>query len=190
MARLSKPSTSNYRRGFKAWAEKKAVEYRITLSLRPTDPLPAVKLAEHLNVQIFIPAQIPGLSKEHLTHLERGEDWSALTYKIDSNCFIIHNNSHHSVRQESNIMHELAHIICEHKMGQLEHQALGIPLREYDANQEAEAEWLGGCLQLPRVALYYKKAKNGLSIAEIAQLFNASEPMVKYRLGVTGLLKK
>ena len=51
-------------------------------------------------------------------------------------------------------MHEMAHLICKHKPAELVPVG-GFPfsLREYDAVQEEEANWLGACLQLPRPAL-------------------------------------
>lgn len=52
---------------------------------------------------------------------------------------------------------------------------------------EKEAEWLGGCLQLPRIALHYHYKVYGNSLKEIAEKFNASQDMVKFRLGVSGL---
>ena len=51
-------------------------------------------------------------------------------------------------RIQSDIMHELAHVLLGHKMEEI-NPSLGFPLRKYDQSQEDEAEWLGGCLQLP-----------------------------------------
>ena len=49
---------SKFKRGFKTFAEKKSVELREKLGIKPSYPLPAEKLAEHLNVPILFPHQI------------------------------------------------------------------------------------------------------------------------------------
>lgn len=186
-----KKTKVKFRRGFKTWAEKKSVEFRNSLNLKPWAPLSALELAIHLNVKVITQDKIVGLTTEHLFILNKGESWSAIKMKVGSSFLIIHNNNHHLNRQESNIMHELAHIICEHKTNQtpISH-SFNLMLRDYNEEQENEAEYLGATLQLPRIALFYAKKDYGLDIKKIAEKFNASEVMVKYRLGVTGLLRK
>ena len=105
--------------------------------------------------------------------------------------YIIHNPTHSLARQESNIMHEVSHAICKHQLKELEYAIKGmvIPLREYDHVQEAEAEHLGACLQLPRTALVHHYCILKRSNEQIAQIFNASKKMVSFRLSVTGVSK-
>jgi Zn-dependent peptidase ImmA (M78 family) len=87
-------------------------------------------------------------------------------------------------------MHELAHIICEHKVSDeiLNTGLIGF-LRNHDVQQENEAEWLGSCLQLPRPALVWA-LKEKMNNGEIAEYFNASEEMVRYRINITGVNKQ
>lgn len=177
-----------FRRGFKADAERIAAECRRELSLKDFQPLSAFALAGHLKLKVIAPFDIPGLGSESLSHLlnsKGASHWSAVTIGIDKPELIIYNSSHSSSRTESNIMHEAAHVLLEHPMAEID-TTLGIPLRKYDAVQEMEAEWLGACLQLPTPALKKYYVFGSSTVAEIAEIFNASQQMVRYRIGVSG----
>lgn len=102
---------------------------------------------------------------------------------------IIRNPSHPLGRQQSDVMHELSHVICKHKAARVvQHPHLPLAQREYDAAQEKEAAWLGSCLQLPRSALSWA-VKRKMSHAEVAEHFEATEDMVSYRRRITGVDK-
>lgn len=181
------------RRGFKSWAEKKAVELRNELSIEYYEKLPGLDLAQHLGIQLIEPNNIPGLSLEDKTLLlnHYHDSWSAITIKnyLDS-YLIIFNPTHSARRRESDLMHELAHIICEHKMEKIIiRKDFPFPLRDYNSDQEDEAKWLGGCLQVPRrasVQMIYK----GLDINELSDHFGASMDMINYRIRLTGVEKQ
>lgn len=182
------------KRGFKAQAERLAVEYRGKLGLGPAEPLCAFKLAEYMGIEIFKATDFLK-SDDEVTRLSgTGENdcgWSALTMKVASgNTIIIHNAFHTPARQQSNIMHELAHIICEHSLKGLTHNVpLPIGMREYDKLQEEEAICLGATLQINKPALMWAMNKN-MSDAQIATHFNASEQMVAYRKRLSGAEKQ
>jgi Zn-dependent peptidase ImmA (M78 family) len=113
--------------------------------------------------------------------------WSAVTIQLQDNTFIVHNAAHAPVRQESDIMHEVAHIVRRHEPSQLiTLDGLDVTLRTYDVAQEEEAAWLGAALQLPRAALLWA-IREGMSDTEISQHFNASVSQIRYRRGVTGV---
>jgi hypothetical protein len=188
-----KPS-AKLRYGFKAEAERTALHYRKELNLDEFAPLPAVALAKHMGVRIMTPYEIPGITDDLIELLLNGKGkdiWSAAIFVKNQARHIIHNPTHSSARQESNLMHELAHASCNHELAEMETALSGLvlPLRKYDHNQEAEAEYLGGCLQLPQKALfhYYHKLKKNND--EIALAFNASKQMVAFRLRITGVPK-
>ena len=86
-------------------------------------------------------------------------------------------------------MHELAHAHLQHPLSALQLQINGtlLPLRQYDEVQEAEAECLGACLQLPKDALMFHHLARKKSADEIAEQFNASVAMVNYRLRMSGV---
>ena len=118
-------------------------------------------------------------------------EWSALTMKTRlGNKIIIHNPYHSSGRQQSNIMHELAHIICEHTLPTYDY-GFKIPMgmRHYNELQEEEARCLGETIQLPRKALEWATKAN-MSVPAIANHFLASEEMVSYRLNISGVTRQ
>lgn len=87
-------------------------------------------------------------------------------------------------------MHELAHFIRGHKPVQVGSVPwFPLPLREYREEDEDEAEWLGGCLQLPRVALEWS-ASRSMSHQQIADHFGASLKMARYRWNMTGMARQ
>ncbi len=83
-------------------------------------------------------------------------------------------------------MHEIAHILCEHKPSVPLHlNGMSVLLRDHNPEHEAEAEWLGGCLQLPREGLIWA-LKQGMTNKDIADNYKASLPMTNYRIGKSG----
>jgi hypothetical protein len=184
---------NKFRYGFKKWADDTSIQFRIDLGLNQNDPLCAFVLSDHLGIPIFTPQLIPDLKTEYVDQLlgNGKEQWSAATVPIsDTENIILHNPTHSSARQQSNLMHELAHVICGHKVPEeiVKTGLIGF-LRNHNEQQENEAEWLGSCLQLPRPALIWALKKE-MSNFEIAEHFNASEEMVKYRINVTGVKKQ
>src|SRR5579864_3440850 len=101
------------KRGFKTWAEHEAIEQRRHLGLGANVPLPATQLATYFGITIVSPEHIPGMTREHLECLLQRDQssWSAITVNVNNITAIIHNTGHARTRQESNLMHEMAHII-------------------------------------------------------------------------------
>lgn len=177
-----------FKRGFKTDSEKKSIFFRRELEIQPYDPLPAKKLSEYLNIEILTPVQILDTASDSYKVLMNSKEWSALTIICKSgNRVVIHNSKNSKFRQESDLMHEIAHVICNHETIESNRiDGAEILLRTYDEQQEKEAEWLGGCLQLPREALLWHIKRNR-SVKDLAELFSASEKMVKFRLNSTGV---
>jgi Zn-dependent peptidase ImmA (M78 family) len=186
-------SQSILKRGFKTKAEKVATECREKLNIHPCAPICAFKLAKHLNVDIYNATDF--LKEEDEIKKLSGEDceeygWSALTMMTKmGNRIIIHNDFHTPARQQSNIMHEIAHILCDHKIKEQNH-GFNIPLgmRDFDKLQEEEAIHLGATLQLSRPCLLWAKKRN-MTSNQIASHFNASVEMVNFRMSTTGVNK-
>lgn len=98
------------------------------------------------------------------------------------------NPSHSKARQASNIMHELAHVIRGHKSAQV--YLIGeFALRDFDAKQEAEADWFAGCLLLPRTALISSAFRNE-TIDEAIERLGVSKSLFTYRTNKTGVKKQ
>lgn len=174
-------------KGFKQWCENEAVNWRHQLSLYAYDPLEATQLAAVLNVSLLPPTEIPDFDASLLMRLSGRNDsgWSAATLVLPGyRPLIIYNPYHYPSRHEANIMHELAHLILKHKPITL---STGFPILrlEYHQEDEEEAKYLGGCLQITQAGLDWAIGR-GLSREEMAHHFGASPKMVQYRLNMTG----
>ena len=181
-----------FERGFKTWAEASALTYRRTLGLQEVDALDPVLLAQHLKVHLWDLKGVPGIAEETVRHLatEGADEWSAVTVCLGHADVIVLNPTHSAARQTSDLMHELAHVIRKHKPAQVfSSQAAGLVVRTYDGTQEEEAEWLSGCLLLPRAALAYALSRKK-SKQEMCESFGVSKPLLQYRLNVTGLNRR
>ncbi len=177
------------KRGFKAGCERWAAQYRNELGIGPSEPLCPRVLARHLKVIIWTPEEIPNLPQETLEHLTATDNssWSAATLSHGNINLIILNSSHSPARQNSNLMHELAHLICGHKPSRLDIVNGGVMLlQSYDKTLEEEADLLAATLLLPRLALEEAK-RQGLNANAIATRFKVSQEMATWRINMTGI---
>ncbi|MEK6782188.1 MAG: ImmA/IrrE family metallo-endopeptidase [Bacteroidota bacterium] len=174
--------------GFKAKAERTAIDFRKKMNLKPHDPLSAFDLADHLEIPVFTPVE-SGLTKSEANNLMKdGSGWWGLTMKnSDGHYVIIYNTYQSSTRQQSTLMHELSHIICQHELPEpkiiLDHP---LPMRTYDPNLEEEANCLGGTLQITRTGLLWALKKE-MTVGQISDHFLASEAMVTFRINTTAV---
>ncbi len=176
MGSIANLSTENRRR-----LEEVATTQRSQLNYKAFEQLPASVLAQYFQVTIVTPETVPNAELEQVKRLCNSNNWSAgIIWK--NPLIIVHNSRHAPTRQESNLMHELAHVILKHKMVGYDSKTR-LPLRRQQ--DEDEAVYLGGCLQIPRRGLLWAVQKK-MTIAQIALHFNASEEMVKFRVNVTG----
>jgi Zn-dependent peptidase ImmA (M78 family) len=176
-------------RGFKSWAERTALSLRGELGLHPHSPLDAWKLGKYLEVEFCTPQEIQGIQQSVLDQLLKHDPsgWSAVGIYGPGKRLVIYNPTRSRGRQGSDVMHELAHLILDHKPATLVMSHDGkIAMRSFDRDQEDEANWLGWCLLLPRSALLYC-VRSGLDLKDICDQYGVSEPLVKFRIGVTGV---
>jgi Zn-dependent peptidase ImmA (M78 family) len=182
------PGKSEFRYGFKAEAERLAVQYRAELKISKFDPLDALDLAEHLEIPVYSVDEFEGeISDEQLNQLRDTNRFSAMWLpNSDGEKIIVHNNYHSAKRQQSNLMHELAHIILKHEISeQAARLCFEIGLHYYNKEQEMEAKFFGSCLQISKPGLLWAtKTKN---IEQISDYYNASVDMVQYRINSLGL---
>jgi len=169
-------------RGFKARADRLAVEIREKVGMSPIDPLDIDAICQTMDVCVIEMTSLPC-------------DVSELCGK-DNNCFsamlvyagmklaIVHNDTHHPHRQRSNICHELSHCFLGHKACQLLNDNGN---RTHDGDMEAEANYLAGALLMPREAAVHV-LKNGL-LASARPIYGISRQMLDYRMRVTGAHK-
>lgn len=177
------------RHGFKTKGERISESLRQELGLSVKVPLEARQLAHHMRVPILTPADIHGMLQEDLDQLfgSGSSTWHGITIVAPNVTFVIHNSSHSVVRQESDIMHELAHLICAHKPSSIIRlDGYDFPIRTCSPELEDEANWICGCLKLPRDGLI-KAVRSGMTHQEIADRYLASTDLVSYRIRITGV---
>ncbi len=181
------PSKSLLERGFKSKAEKIAEEYRAELGISKFDALDAFALAEHLNVSVFtVDDAFDDKSSPHYISMSDTTKFSAMWMpNEDGDKIIIHNANHSKYRQQSNVMHELAHIIRGHKVPEAHAKLCAqYNLHYFNTLHEQEAKHLGGCLQITTPGLLW--ALKRFTEDQISEYYCASIEMVKYRIGVSG----
>lgn len=172
--------------------EQLANDLRNELGLQAKTPLYARMLARHMGISVLTPNEIQGLAQDDLDQLfgEGASNWSALTLVIPQRTFIIHNSSHSFGRQESNIMHELSHLICNHQPSEvIQLDGFAFPIRTCNKDEEDEADWVCGCLKLPRDGLLWA-VRASMTHEAIANHFASSLELVRYRVRITGVDKQ
>lgn len=173
------------RRGFKSEAERLADSIRSTLGLRPGDPLDPDAVAGYLGAAIVAADQLVG--KERLEKLKSIQEdaFSAVTFRLpDGRVVVVYNPQHSQGRVRSDLAHELSHLILAHETRTIELVA-GRNLFTCNPEQEDEANWLAGCLLLPRPVVL-AAARAGLTARELANQQGVSEAMARYRLHASG----
>ena len=181
------------RRGFKAEAERLAERTRTDMGLRPHEPLDIRQLAKHLNVEVIPADQLVDRARlEELERLQPGA-FSAATFHLpDGRTVAVYNpyndpeHTNSDRRTNSDIGHELAHILLDHDVREIQ-QLAGHTFITCNPEQEQEATWLAGCLLLPR-SLLLREAYAGTSAEAIAAKYQVSEHMARFRLNTSGVL--
>jgi uncharacterized protein DUF955 len=178
-----------FRRGFKSWCEETALTVRAHQGLATTAPLSPFVLARELHVEVIEPAVLKDLPEDVRRRLlrEHSDSWSAVTIPNGRTQLIVYNPTHSIARQNSDLMHELAHIVLGHKptMMFVDPNA-DLAVRSHNQAQEEEANWLSGCLLLPRAVLLHIKAVQ-LSDSIACHEYGVSVKMLTYRMNVSGV---
>lgn len=146
-------------------------------------------LAKHLGVAVHTVEEVPGLSSDCVRILlqEDADSWSAVTLYANGKSVIILNSSHAQTRLASDLVHEIAHILIGHSPSRVDLTEDGsLMLSTYSRQQEDEANWLAGCLLLPREALVLIRRQR-LDLAVAARKYGTSMDMLRYRINVTGV---
>lgn len=180
---------SRFPRGFKTWCENVSLQYRKEMGLEPVGPIDTWALAKKLNVTVLKAQEVPGIARETLDVLIKDDpkSWSAATLCYSGAYMIVLNPMNSIGRTNSDLAHELAHILIGHDAARIDitpdHMLM---LQNYDRGQEAEADWLAGCLLLPRAALLHIR-KKGMEKADAVRVYGVSPEMFDYRMGITGV---
>jgi len=177
-----------FKRGFKTWCEQTAEATRRQRGMQPWEPLGARAIAESLKATIVTPRDLPDLPADVASRLLSKHEsiWSAITISTRPPV-IVYNSAHSEARQNSDLMHEVAHLLMEHVPGTvyIDPKSM-LALRHFDAEQEEQANWLSGCLLLPRAALLHIKRLDWSNDTACDQYLVSSQ-MLSYRMHTSGV---
>src|ERR1700722_14622156 len=177
------------RRGFKSSSEQTALKMRRKLGLAPHAPVDPRAVAQLLAVPIVSPTELGELPGDVCGRLvqDHSDSWSAITVTDGSRHLIVLNPSHASTRTNNSLAHEISHLLLarEPSMMFMAPQS-GLSLRTHNKAQEDEANWLAGCILLPREALLHIR-RRGLSDDQISGEYGVSSAMFRFRVNSTGV---
>jgi len=177
-----------FKRGFKTWCELTAEAARRQRGLQPWEPLTARCIAVELRATIVTPTDLPSLPKDVCQRLLSDHEgiWSAITIS-STPPVIVYNPAHSEGRQNSDLMHEIAHLLMDHVPGTVYIDPKSkLALRHCDVVQEDQANWLSGCLLLPRAALLNIK-QSRLPDAVTCERYMVRSKMLSYRMNTSGV---
>jgi Zn-dependent peptidase ImmA (M78 family) len=178
-----------FRRGFKTSSEETSQKIRRKLGLASTAPVDPSAVARLLGIPILVAHELEDLPGEVLQRLKgkHSDAWSALTVSDGKSHLIVLNDAHSETRTNSSLAHEIAHVILGHDPSMMfvmpQHD---IALRTHNKEQEDEANWLAGCILLPRDALLHMR-RLALPDDQICISYGVSAAMLRFRLNATGV---
>lgn len=176
------------RRGFKTEAERHSVRLRAEMGLTAVDSVDPREIAEHLGVRVVSAETI--VERSRLEELERLQafSFSAATFDINDRKIIVTNPIRTVGRLNSDIAHELSHIVLNHDLSEVREMD-GVPFRTCKPGEEEEATAFGGTLLLPR-PLLLSAVRRRASIEDIAEQFEVTVEMARFRYNTTGVAKQ
>ena len=175
------------RRGFKAEAERLATRLRMELGLPANARMDVRQLAQHLGVDVRSADELVPLSELKKLDELQPQCFSAATIHLPNGKVVAVTNPLNEpiARRDSDLAHELAHLILGHQPSQVDRIG-DLTFFDCDPEQEEEANWLAGCLLLPR-PLLLAAVKRGLTVEQIAEENSVSIQMARFRLNTSGV---
>lgn len=172
-------------RGFKAFAEKLAVEVRTEMGIPAHGRLCAFQLTQFLGIptlgfsKLTKGAMSAGVTEKQLAAFEN--EVHGVCIPLGTARAILYNDKSHPARQQSDVAHEASHILLRHPLADIVSGAVGQRSKEL----EEEAAHLGGVLLLPMPAALHV-LRQRMSIDAAAAEYGISAEMVNYRCNVSG----
>ena len=124
--------------------------------------------------------------RDHLL-VSQSRSWSGGVYPAplpDGRYICILNPNHVRRRNRITLMEEVVHVHLRHRPSGLRDIMPGLRLREYHKEHEREAYGVGAAVLLPW-AQFYPCLDAGMAVSEMADQFDVTEKLVKYRIGIT-----
>ncbi len=179
-----------FERGFKAYANRIALEVRKDLNLDPISPLCPWSLADDLYIPVVRLRSLSAGSSALAGHVDylanrQPQVFSAITVFRGTRRLIVHNDAHAPARQRSDLAHELAHALLLHPP----HPAFcSNGDRTYNRQLESEAGWLGPVLLVSDEAARWAAVRK-MTEAEAAHHFGVSLDLMRFRLRMSGAFR-
>jgi IrrE N-terminal-like domain len=145
------------------------------------------QLARHLGVTVRQADELVPVSELILlNHLQDGCFSAATIHLPNGSTVAITNPINVSPgRRDSDLAHEIAHILLGHIPSQADRLG-NVTFFNCDPDQEQEANWLAGCLLLSR-PLLLRAARANLTPEQVAERHNVSIDMARFRLNASGV---
>ena len=174
------------RRGFVKEANEYASEFREELNLDSKDPICPFRLCQHLEIPVIGLSKHPAIPHDVKTYFggQGQNDFSATTLVDGGFKEIIHNDYHHPNRQNSNVVHELAHILLGHEARP---PMLKDGCRNIDKVIEHEANELGWVILVPKTAAM-KALEEFDTLSDAAIFYSVSLQLMTYRVRKSGAM--
>lgn len=173
--------------------EHNGLDLRDELSVVPSVALP-VELAFGLlpNVTVLPHGAVPMASIR--TDCFRGNGsrtWSGMSVRLpDGSEIVLHNDSHPETRVPATLMEEYFHLRLGHPRSKVRLLGNGTTTaRSFDGTVEREAFASGAAARVPCSALR-DLIDGGSGVSDLAEAFNGSGPLIRYRANVTRLARK
>ncbi len=173
-------------RGFKAHAERLALDTRQEMGIGIHQRLDPKALAEHLSIKVMtlgaLATRADIAEALGVLHGPEVSSLSAFTVFAGSKRMIVHNEAHTTGRQASNIAHEVSHGLLLHPPAPV----LDLRgCRNWNGDNEDEATFLAGALLIPSQAAW-RIAGRRMPLEDAAEFFGCSVEMVRWRINITG----
>jgi len=171
------------RHGFKAEAERLALELRAELGLGRRDRVDPQALADLYGIPVVDASELeaPTGKVDYLAAVESGA-WSAITVFHGTRRMIVLNDRHDPRRRANSLAHELAHVFLEHEPAPVLHPDGS---RTWSDTVEAEANELGAQILIPTQTAR-ELAIQGRDPDYVADQFEVSTHLARWRLNVSG----
>ena len=175
-------------RGFKAAAERTATEVRADMGLADHERVDIRAVAESRSIRVVSATELVDLKRLEEIESIQAYAFSACTFDIRERHVIVFNPLRTPERANSDIAHELAHLLLGHELGEVQYLD-GVPFRTCRADEEEQATALGGTILLPR-QLLIREARRGATIESIALEYAVTEEMARFRWNTTGVARQ
>jgi len=158
------------------------------MDVNESSPLASASVARHLGLEVRCADELIDIAKlEAIERLQPGA-FSACTFEIGDRRVIVWSPFASVGRTQSDIAHEVSHLLLKHQVKQIERVGK-LSFFACDPDEEQEANWLSGCLLLPR-PLLLGCTRRGMTAEDIADTYEVSVQMADFRIRATGVLRQ